>query len=122
MKINFNNYILDSQEYLVNIFDNNHIPHVDYEKYNQIHDVDWRTNYENLFNLSDAHGIDIYPYLYTFSIVSEKERMAFHKFLITYMKKSDLNIGENNNDTLEIVSGSLENLVVFIFTMQYFFL
>lgn len=124
MKVNLNNNILNSQIYLINLFDNIHINHCDYEKYITSNEILWQQSYPKLFNICDENKIIIYPYLYTLERITIKEKKAFTIFFITYMKKSGfINLEENNYiDPLVIASISLENLLAFIFTIQYFFL
>ena len=71
---------------------------------------------------ADRSGIDIYPYLYTMEVISPHELNNFKHFLRTYLSKvEDLPHGSLDNiDT--VVSASLDVLVMFIITMQYFFL
>jgi hypothetical protein len=124
MKYNFNSIILDNQTYLFHLFDNNHIKHTDFERYVQTREGVWRGDYPALVHLSEIHGIDVTPYLYTMDRVTNNERESFTKFFIIYLQKTnmiDLEVDGSKN-ALDLASISLDHLVAFIVTMQYFFL
>lgn len=124
MKINLNNTILDSKTYLVQLFDNKHINHSNYNKYITLNDILWQQSYHKLFKICNDYKINIYPYLYTLERITIKEKKSFTLFFITYMKKCEfIDLGYNiNSDPLDLASLSLENLLIFIFTIQYFFI
>jgi len=122
MKVNLNNYILDSQNYLVNLYDNNHINHCEYDKYVNIEGSNWNHIHADLIRMCDDNNIDIYPYLYTLDRISVREKDAFNKFYNIYMKKNEMIEKDSNVSAIEIAKKSLENLLTFIITIQYFFL
>jgi transposase len=123
MKPNLNSVILDSQNYITYLFENAHVNHIDYEKFLESYVPD--TEVEKLIEYCDNNNVDIYPYLYTLNSLSDREYVAFVRYLSTYMKKCDL-VADcqtiNRNNLFSIVQGSIEHLVAFIVTMQYYFL
>jgi hypothetical protein len=123
MKVNLNNYILDSQNYLIHLYDNTHINHCEYDKYISVESNNWNHMYTDLIRMCDNNNIDIYPYIYTLDRISPKEKDAFNKFYNIYMKKNGM-IEKNdmNMNAIEIAKRSLYNLMTFIITIQYFFL
>jgi hypothetical protein len=124
MKSNFNQHILDGQTYLFYLFDNRHIKHCDYERFVQTKEHEWKKNYPALMHICDIHGIDIYPYLYTLDRLHETEVISFSKFYSIYLRKTEM-IPQDEREyhhALYFASMSIENLVAFIATMQYFFL
>lgn len=124
MKVNLNSHVLDSQTYLLHLYDNVHIKHCEYDKYITIQENNWNHLYADLIRICDDNNIDIYPYLYTLDRITPEEKKAFNMFYITYMKKNEM-VPKNedyNIDVLLIAKRSLENLLTFIITIQYFFL
>jgi hypothetical protein len=122
MKVNLNNYMLDSQNYLIHLYDNNHIDHCDYDKYINVEGKNWNHIYADLIRICDDNNIDIYPYLYTLDRINDNEKNAFDKFYNIYMRKTEMIDKYNYDSAIEIAKQSLENLLTFIITIQYFFL
>lgn len=123
MKVNLNSNVLDSQIYLLYLYDNIRINHFEYDKYITINENNWN-HHSDLIRICDDNNIDIYPYLYTLDRITPVEKKAFNMFYITYMKKNNM-VPKNedyNIDVLLIAKRSLENLLTFIITIQYFFL
>jgi hypothetical protein len=124
MKVNLNSYALDSQTYLLHLYDNIHINHCEYDKYIMLQENKCNHHYADLIKICDDNNIDIYPYIYTLDRITLLEKKAFNMFYITYMKKNDMvpKDEDYNIDVLLIATRSLENLLTFIITIQYFFL
>lgn len=124
MKLNLNTIILDSRSFLAYIFENNQIKHVEYDRHIEQNKIRWESLYSNIFLLSD--DIDMYPYFYTLDVVNEKERHAFLKFFCNYIDKPNIDYQDKNisvgTSINNVVGNSLENIALFIITMQYFFL
>ena len=140
MKINLNGHILSSRLYLYYLHDNRHVHHVDYEKYTTAKDEYWQRKYPALFDLYNSNEIDIYPYLYTLDCITPHQLSAFKRFFVNYLRKTDNMAGlggvggdgeeVNNGDNADkdktlifnIASQSLDQLILLILTMQYYFL
>jgi len=123
MKPNLNNVILDSQTYLMYLFENKHIKHTDYDKF--LGSFDPCPSCAEFIQFCETLSVDIYPYLYTLSCITSKELDAFVKFLSSYMIKTgflsdckDLQEGS----LYDIVQISAEHVYIFIVSMQYYFL
>ncbi len=123
MKLNLNTHILDSKSYLNYLFENNQIKHVDFEKHIEQNKSRWEIVYNKILELTDC-DIDMYPYFYTLDIVYDKERQAFIRFLSNYIDKpsNDCNNKAYDEYLNNIIGTSVENIALFIITMQYFFL
>jgi len=124
MKLNLNTIILDSRSFLAYIYENNQIKHLDYDKHVEQNKSRWDLIYFNILSLSD--DIDMYPYFYTLDVVNEKERYAFFKFFCNYIDKQTVDYQDKTlsieTSINNIAGNSLENIALFIITMQYFFL
>ena len=83
-----------------------------------IHDID---KYEHIIKIANDANIDILPYLYTLSILNDRELHSFTKFFIMYLRKIDNTI-KDNDSLIKILSESLDNIILFIITIQYYFL
>lgn len=123
MKLNLNTHILDSKSYLSYLYENAQFKHVDFEKHVEQHKSRWLVTYDKILLLSD-YEIDMYPYFYTLDIVDHKERQAFFRFFCNYIDKSSNDSYPKFNEEYlnNIVGISVENIALFIITMQYFFL
>ena len=104
MKPNLNSIILGSNQYLSYIIDKYNTSKEDYEIFKQ--------NNESI----NHH---VLPYLYTFSLVNEKEVSNFWIFYQNYLDKSE--ITEEAKD-IEVISNDTTLLVTYIIAAQYYFL
>lgn len=121
MKVNLQNYILDSNTYLLQLYENITLEHKNYENYLYAHTK--IKTYPKLIELCDEHNININPYLYTLDIISHKDLKAFNLFYNIYMKKNDfISQDDNTLNSILIAEKSIDNLIAFIITIQYFFL
>lgn len=77
--------------------------------------------YSNIINLANSVNIDIIPYLYTLSILTNRELISFKKFFIMYLRKID-NAVKDTDTLIDILSESVDNIILFIITIQYYFL
>jgi hypothetical protein len=125
MKPNLNNHILDCSTYLNYLYDNNHIRHTNYEKYLDINDDYLKSKYKDVFDMAQSYDINICPYIYTLEVVNNNEHEAFRRYFYISLLKNDMLNKDNilETETIEKLSSkSLEHLITFIITCQYFFL
>lgn len=122
MKVNLNSYILDSVSYLTYICENNQIHHVDYDKYIQSNQHELYKKYSRIFDVAENIDINIFPYIYTLEMITEREQLIFKKFFCNHLCKLDNMRYDIETGIDEIAGSSIEHIVMFIATMQYFFL
>ena len=79
--------------------------------------------YDHIIELSKKNNIDIYPYLHVISTIDYNKLIAFKRFYFIFLKKSGYDIElSNRTDLYNTIIISLEYLLAFIYTIQYFFL
>lgn len=124
MKVNLNSYILDSMSYLTYICENNQIPHMEYDKYIQSNNLALYKKYPKILQLGDQNDINMFPYIYTFEMITEREQLVFTKFFCNNLCKLDnmMSRYDVKSGIDEIAGSSIEHMVMYIATMQYFFL
>ena len=124
MKLNFNNSILNSSTFLSYLYDNNHITYHDYDKYVENNQSLWNLKYIKMIDLATIHEINIYPYIYILEIVGKERLEAFKRYFFILVSKNEMLCIENpeHRDIIDVATLSLEHLVAFIITCQYFFL
>ena len=111
--------ILSTNDFLVYLSENKQFQPMKYDSFELANPE----LFSKIIDLSEQHSIDIYPYLYVIQTINQDVLKAFVRFYFIFLKKSDFEIELNNNtDLLNIVSKSLEHLLAFIYTIQYFFL
>jgi hypothetical protein len=124
MKPNLNTHILDGQTYLQYLFENKQIEKtIDLELFCS-RDVD--PQYRDLVNISNTIDFDILPYIYTLSMATLQMRLAFMRFHMTYLYKLEKDQGLHGTKDwtkfMSLISSSIEHLMFFIISAQYFFL
>lgn len=120
MKCNLNHHFLDSQTYLCHLLESKRFNAHDYGK--TISDIELMLSpiQKALREMAELSNINFDPYLFTLHVVDETERMAFYKFLKTYMIKTELLVPEE--DLHHTIAVRPECFASFVFAMQYFFL
>lgn len=120
MKVNLNNHILDVQTYLQYLFENRQLKHQDYEVFCLRNP---QAIYRGLIELAESKEIDIYPYLYTLEVIKPAELKAFERFHLNVLKRLEEPVYvETGQDFIQVISQSIEQIMIFIVSVQYFFL
>ena len=100
MKLNLNNILINSSQYVDFLTDKYSIS------------IDHYNDYE-------SSNMIIKPYLYTLSIASLREQECFWTFYINYLDKSEILIG---NDHIQCILNDNVLMLTFIIAAQYYFL
>lgn len=124
MKPNLNTHILDGQTYLQYLNENKQIgKSVEFDVFCS---RDVEPEFAELASVSDSIDFDIQPYIYTLSIATPQMRLAFMRFHLTYLYKLEKDQGLHGKRDwarfLALISSSIEHLMLFIISAQYFFL
>lgn len=124
MKPNLNTHILDGQTYLQYLHENKQIGKA--VEFDVFCTRDVEPQYTDLVSVSNTIDFDIQPYIYTLSIATPQMRLAFMRFHLTYLFKLEKDQGMHGNRDwnrfLALISSSIEHLMLFIISAQYFFL
>lgn len=108
---NLNNHILDTERYLNNIYKSN-IPEI-----NQLYLMNKYPKICSTFN----NDVNIFPYLNILENISKYQYKTFKSFLYTNFNKA-FELNYNLNQNLDDVIKTIDYLIIFIFSMQYFFI
>jgi hypothetical protein len=111
--------LLNTVDFLNQLAENKQFNHMKYD----ICEIKNREEYNRIIELSQQNNIDIYPYLHVLSAIQFNKLIAFKRFYFIFLKKSGYDIELcNTTDLYSTIIRSLEYLLAFIYTIQYFFL
>jgi hypothetical protein len=105
---NLNNYIIGNKQYLTYLF----------QKYGSKEDY-------NQFILDKKYNEHLLPYVYTYTLLSKKEKSCFDIFYMNYIEKSGIietPIDGDIVDIFEFASTDIVYTVTLIIAAQYYFL
>ena len=106
--------LLNTNDFLNQLADNKQFNHVKCEL---------TPEYDPIIRFSLENNIDINPYLQVISSIPGEKLKAFKRFYFIFLKKSGYEIElSNETDLYSTITRSLEYLLAFIYTIQYFFL
>jgi hypothetical protein len=101
MRLNLNNYILNSKTYL----DYFHLKHDD--SYNTF--------------ISD-YDVKLHPYIYTFNKSKLEDKMHFMIFYKNYLDRSNIEYNFELDNIFDVISKDIVLTITFIIAIQYYFL